>query len=74
MVAWYRRKAHVYVWYCYLVRSAMTKNCEFSTEVSYKLKFSGTFSDSLDLERLPYDRQLFRIQARFDMQREALAW
>ena len=38
------------------------------TEVSYKLKFSGTFSDSLDLERLPYDRQLLRIQARFDMQ------
>ena len=37
-------------------------------EVSYKLKFSGTFSDSLDLERLPYDRQLLRIQvSRGDM-------
>eukprot|EP00434_Breviolum_minutum_P009828 symbB.v1.2.008656.t1/scaffold540.1/size189765/21 len=30
--------------------------------VHYKLKFSTTFSDSLDLERLPYDRQLLRIQ------------
>jgi len=34
--------------------------------VSYKLKFCGTFSDSLDLKRLPYDRQLLRIQVQFD--------
>ena len=31
-------------------------------EVQHKIKFRGTFSDDFHLERMPYDRQILRVQ------------